>query len=185
MNPDNLLSVYLQEYDKLKDEQTQRIGFRDNIIYINLVAVGAVGSFAITQAATQPNSLQALFIIPWVCLVLGWTYLVNDEKISAIGRYLRKDLDDRLRACLGASDPALLGWEVAHRSDKRRLQRKYIQWAIDEITFCVSGWAAIAFYFLNPHAVAPTWIWLGVIEGLLLLALAIQIGQYADLRRGR
>ncbi len=36
----NALSIYLEEYSKLKDEQISRIGFRDNLIYVNLTAVG-------------------------------------------------------------------------------------------------------------------------------------------------
>ena len=27
-----ILEIYLQEYNKLKDEQAQRIGFRDNLL---------------------------------------------------------------------------------------------------------------------------------------------------------
>jgi hypothetical protein len=129
MANDNLLSVYLQEYQKLKDEQIQRIGFRDNIIYTNLISVGAVGAFAVTSV----GNMQALFIIPWVCLVLGWTYLVNDERISAIGRYLRMALDERLRTLLNSSDPNILCWEFEHRSDDRRQERKYFQLLIDAL----------------------------------------------------
>ena len=40
------LDVYLQEYDKLKDEQTSRIGFRDNLLYVTLITIGGILSFA-------------------------------------------------------------------------------------------------------------------------------------------
>ena len=55
-----LLQIYLQEYDKLKQEQTQRIGFRDGMIYTTLGAFGALLSFVVT------NNLNyyALLIIP-------------------------------------------------------------------------------------------------------------------------
>lgn len=33
-------------------------------------------------------------MLPPVSVILGWTYLVNDEKISAIGRYVRGDHAD-------------------------------------------------------------------------------------------
>lgn len=79
-------TVHLQEYEKLKDEQTARIGFRDNLIYVALGVFGGLASFALTDA----SHMYALLIVPWVCAVLGWTYLVNDEKISAIGAYIRK-----------------------------------------------------------------------------------------------
>lgn len=32
------LQIYIKEYDKLKAEQTQRIGFRDGMIYTTLGA---------------------------------------------------------------------------------------------------------------------------------------------------
>ena len=72
--------IWLAEYDKLKTEQTQRIGFRDNLPYVTLCLFG--GTIAITT-----TNYYALLVVPWICLILGWTYLVNDEKISAIGRY--------------------------------------------------------------------------------------------------
>jgi hypothetical protein len=88
-----LVNVYLHEYNKLKDEQIQRIGFRDNMIYVNLVAVGGAAAFSVSDVAR----LHVLLVIPWICFVLGWTYLVNDEKISAIGRYVRLTLVDSLQ----------------------------------------------------------------------------------------
>ena len=77
IDKEQLLQIYLQEYDKLKDEQTQRIGFRDALIYTTLGAFGALLSFVVT------NSLNyySLLIVPWICVILGWTYLVNDDKI--------------------------------------------------------------------------------------------------------
>ena len=33
MNEDPMLKIWLMEYDKLKVEQIQRIGFRDNLLY--------------------------------------------------------------------------------------------------------------------------------------------------------
>ena len=80
MNEDPMLKVWLMEYDKLKVEQIQRIGFRDNLLYTTLGIFGAVVSFAMSN----PANTYALLVVPWVCLVLGWTYVVNDEKISAI-----------------------------------------------------------------------------------------------------
>jgi len=181
MNSHDLLTVYLQEYQKLKDEQIQRIGFRDNIIYTNLIAVGAVGAFAVTNA----GNIQALFIIPWVCLVLGWTYLVNDEKISSIGRYLRLELDGRIRAYLNNSDPTLLGWEVVHRDDERRQERKILQLFIDELTFCISGLAAVVTYWLSQPTFSRVWQWVSGVEILLLFILGFQMAKYADLNHGR
>jgi len=41
------LDIYLQEYGKLKDEQAQRIGFRDNLLYVTLALFGTVLAFAV------------------------------------------------------------------------------------------------------------------------------------------
>lgn len=97
---DPVLEIFFKEYDKLKLEQTQRIGFRDNLLYVTLGLFGTVVSFAVSN----PSNHYAFLIIPWVCLILGWTYLVNDEKISAIGKYIRYKLVDKVREHTGYTD---------------------------------------------------------------------------------
>jgi hypothetical protein len=57
------------------------------LLYVTLTLFGGILAYAISGT----NSL-ALLILPWVCLIMGWTYLVNDEKISALGRYVRDKL---------------------------------------------------------------------------------------------
>src|SRR5687767_4978743 len=144
--PENktLLDIRLREYDKLKSEQTQRIGFRDNMIYVHLLVVGGVVSFALSQ----PNRLYALLIIPWVCFVLGWTYITNDAKISAIADYFTTKLADRIRNDIGVSpDAPLFEWETQYKEDPQRLQRKKLQLFVDEVIFCVSGLIALCVYW--------------------------------------
>ncbi len=182
MTEDPMLKVWLIEYDKLKAEQTQRIGFRDNLLYVTLSVFGAVVSFAISNSANY----YAFLVLPWVCLILGWTYLVNDEKISAIGRYIRLTLVEKVKEKTGYGDLAsLFGWEIAHRSDLRRSRRKIEQLIIDEITFVVSGIIAlVAFWVLVPNPVLAIHI-LGGVELILLLVLGWEIVVYADLAKGR
>jgi hypothetical protein len=179
-----LLGVYLQEYDKLKAEQTQRIGFRDNLLYVTLGVFGAVLSFALDK----PDRAHVLLVLPWTCLVLGWTYLVNDEQISALGRYIRLELVPRVGQELQVSDTetlSILGWEIAHRSDTRRKRRKIEQLIIDEITFVFSGIAGlIAFWVLAPPSSLMIQI-LYFTELALLLVLAAEILIYADLAKGK
>jgi Ca2+/Na+ antiporter len=174
--------VYLKEYEKLKSEQTQRIGFRDNLLYVTLGVFGAVVSFAVSNQANY----YALLVIPWVCLILGWTYLVNDEKITAIGRYIRLTLAEKIKEHTGHADiESIFGWEIAHRSDSRRRRRKIEQLIVDQITFVFSGIIAlIAFWLLvsNPPLAVNI---LGLIELILLLILGVEIIIYADLAKGR
>lgn len=177
-----LLDVYLREFDKLKSEQIARIGFRDNLIYVTIVAVGGILSFALTSL---PN-YNALLLVPWATLILGWTYLVNDEKISAIGKYIRLTLVEKIRENIGKIDVEILfGWEIAHRSDSRRVRRKIEQLFIDEITFVFSGFIGLILFWLlspNSHLIAQI---ASVIEFLLLIILGLEIAIYADLTKGR
>lgn len=70
-----MLDIYLKEYDKLKNERMQRIGFRDNLLYVTLVLFGTVLAFALSEKGNP----DTLLVLPWVSLVLGWTYLMNDR----------------------------------------------------------------------------------------------------------
>jgi hypothetical protein len=179
-----LLGVYLQEYDKLKAEQTQRIGFRDNLLYVTLGVFGAVLSFALDKS----DRAHALLVLPWICLVLGWTYLVNDEKISALGRYIRLELVPRVGQELQVSDAealSILGWEIAHRSDNRRKRRKIEQLIIDEITFVASGIAGLVAFWMLVHPSGWAIQSLCLVELALLLVLAAEILIYADLAKGK
>lgn len=178
-----ILEIYFKEYDKLKSEQAQRIGFRDNLLYATL---GLFGAIITAIALFKPANYYALLVIPWICLILGWTYLINDEKISAIGRYIRRTLTEKVKEQTGHTDiESIFGWETAHRSDNRRKRRKIEQLVIDEITFIVSGIVAvICFWLLVSNAPLAVNI-LALIEILLLLILGWEIFIYADLAKGR
>lgn len=79
----------------------------------------------------------------------------------------------------------LFGWEIAHRSDSRRVRRKIEQLLIDEITFVFSGFIGLILFWLlspNSHFIAQI---ASVIEFLLLMILGIEIAIYADLTKGR
>ena len=177
---DKILEIFFKEYDKLKSEQAQRIGFRDNLLYVTLGLFGTVISFAISSTANR----YALLVVPWICLILGWTYVVNDEKISAIGKYIRYKLIRNIKQHVSFADlEALFGWEFIHREDTHRLRRKIQQLLIDEITFVFSGIAALSTFWTlvpSPHLGI---IVLSAIEFLLLILLGIEIFIYADLKK--
>lgn len=172
------LEIWLAEYNVLKAEQAQRIGFRDNMIYVTLGTFGAILSFAIAEKINY----HALLLIPWVCVILGWTYLVNDEKISAIGQYIREDLRAKIQGQLGESS-GLFGWEGFHRGDRRRQRRKFEQLMIDLTTFIFSGMAALLFFWLKAENLAIGIILLSIIELIFLLILGLEILAYADLKK--
>lgn len=163
--------LLLAEYQTLKDEQKTRIGFRDNLLYVTLTIVAAV--IAATAQAKRPDMLLAL---PPVCVVLGWTYLVNDEKISAIGRHVREGIGPRL-AQLAQAEHAFT-WETAHRSDSRRRQRKVIQCGIDLLAFCVVPLAGLAVYWVAGETGAGLLV-LSLVEALTVIGLAAQVIAYS------
>ncbi|MGD2181463.1 hypothetical protein [Lusitaniella coriacea] len=179
---DQILEILFKEYEQLKSEQAQRIGFRDNLLYVTLGLFGTVVSFAVSN----PSNYYALLVIPWVCLILGWTYVVNDEKISAIGRYVRYKLVDKVKEYTGYTDlETLFGWEIAHRSDKHRKRRKIQQLIIDEITFVFSGIVALSIFWVLVSQPPVAVTILSGIELLLLVVLGVEIFIYADLAQGR
>ncbi len=178
----NLKDVYLAEYSKLKDEQAKRIGFRDNLLYVMMAVYGGIIAFALSK----PNC-YALLVLPWASLILGWTYLQNDEKVSAIGRYIRLELVRKIQEMANCKDDeSIFGWEIAHRSDARRERRKVEQLVIDETAFVLSGAGGLLlFYFLCPephHLAIQATYWA---ELALLSILGIEIVLYADLAKGR
>ncbi len=187
------LELLRSEYEQIKLEQGQRIGFRDNMIFVHLVAFGGVASWVLTNL-DKPYVPQALLIIPWVCLVLGWTYLVNDHAVLRIGKYIRQVLekralefrsgnaveyteDDNVRRTI--SD--VFGWEPFHRMDKRRHWRKRFQFIVDALTFVAPGGLALGGYGLLLNWSLSWYQWAAIVgESVCLLWLLWQFLDYAD-----
>ncbi len=176
-----LLTLHMSEYEKLKQEQIARIGFRDNLIYATLIALTAVVSIVADDTTRAP----VLLVLPMVSIALGWTYLVNDEKISAIGRYIRISFSDRVRELAKSKDPMLFGWEIAHRSDTRRGSRKIIQFFVDEFIFVLPGLIAILIFWFSTSVALLSLRWIAGVELIFLLILGFQIFSYADFKKGK
>ncbi|MFF3333814.1 hypothetical protein ACFYWX_30420 [Streptomyces sp. NPDC002888] len=165
--------LLLAEYQSVKDEQKARIGFRDNLLYVTLAVVAAV-----IAAAAQARQTSMLLALPPVCVVLGWTYLVNDEKISAIGAYVRGDLGPRLAELTGEGRTNAFHWETFHRGDARRVSRKIVQCAVDLLAFCLVPLSALVVYWAGGQVSAGLLV-LSVAEALAVLGLGVYIVVYA------
>ncbi|ROR42380.1 hypothetical protein [Kitasatospora cineracea] len=165
--------LLLAEYDRIKEEQKARIGFRDNLLYFTLAA-----STAVLAITVQTKRSQLLLVPPMICLVLGWTYLVNDEKISAIGRYIRDHLGPRLTELSDAPAP-VFGWEAYHRSDVGRATRKRLQTAVDLFTYLVFPLANMI-VFWNSASIHPPLLVVSIAETIALTVLAWQFLRYAE-----
>jgi len=180
LKTEHLLHIHLNEYRKLKDEQVTRIVMREHMIYVTLGILGGVSSYAL-HAGQQ----YAFLVIPWVCIILGWLYITTDEKVSAIGAYLRHDLSQKLETLTQATEGTTLGWETTHRSDKYRVSRKITQILVDLLTFVISGLCALlAFWWLQPEMDKIFQVILGI-EGVLLIWLGIIITVSTDVKKGR
>jgi hypothetical protein len=164
------------EYERIKEEQKTRIGFRDNLIYATLASMAAV-----VTATLSAHDAAFLLLLPPVSVVLGWTYLVNDEKISSIGRYVRMELAPRLMEATGEPTP-VFGWESAHRGDRYRISRKYSQLVVDLVTFCVPPVVVLAVFWTSSSVTAVLMV-ASIAELLFVGGLLVQIVLYADLKR--
>jgi hypothetical protein len=165
--------LLLAEYDRIKEEQKTRIGFRDNLLYFTLAAVTAVLAITI-----QSRKSQLLLAVPAVCLVLGWTYLVNDEKISAVGGYIRDRLGPRLAELSGAHG-AVFGWETYHRDDANRSTRKRLQIAVDLFTYVALPMICVTTFWCS-SAVQPLLVIVSLAQTLALAVLSWQFLRYAE-----
>lgn len=181
MKESNYNFTYLMaEYSKLKDEQHKRIEFRDHMIYVTLGAIGAVFSFALEN----PEYNIALLVLPFLCIALGWTYLANDEKISAIGSYIKNSLVPKIEKNGKDETFNLSGnWEDYLKKDKSRRQRKWIQLFIDLSIFCVSGILSIVAFFVLKESLFISYKVLMIFEILILIILAFQFIKYADIKK--
>lgn len=167
--------VLLVEYEQLKKEQITRIRFRDNLLYATLVTAAALAAAALSDKG--PVSL--LLALPPVSVVLGWTYVSNNEKVSSMGAYIRAEIAPQLATLTG--ETPVLRWETANRSDPRRRTRKVFQLTVDLTAFCLAPLAALTLVHVHTSA-TPALVTISVLEVLAVLALAGQIIAYSDLR---
>lgn len=165
--------ILLAEYDCLKEEQRTRIGFRDNLLYVTLAATTAV--VAVTVQSEQPRLLLS---VPAICLILGWTYLVNDEKISAIGCYIREQLGPRLGE-LASAHSTVFGWEVYHRNVAGRALRKRLQTGVDLFTYLILPVVCTTAFWCSP-AVRPLLVVISLAQTLALAVLGWQFLRCAE-----
>ncbi|WEH41122.1 hypothetical protein [Streptomyces sp. AM 2-1-1] len=166
--------LLLAEYDRIKEEQKARIGFRDNLLYFTLAA-----STAVLAITVQNRHAQLVLVVPVICIVLGWTYLVNDEKISAIGRYVRDQLGPRLAELSGTPSGTAFGWELYHRSDLNRPTRKRLQAAVDLLTYLALPMTCVIAFWCS-HAVHPLLLIVSIVQTLALAVLGWQFLRYAE-----
>jgi hypothetical protein len=141
---ERVLQVLLQEYTSLKSEQGSRISFRDNLLYTTIGAVGAIAAVALGGFSGGSGPIRhAFLLVPWVTAILGWTYLVTDEKVTSIRRYIDTELAPRIEKLMAEHKNFAFGWEHFHRADERRAERKSMQLYIELWAFVIAGVGAV------------------------------------------
>jgi 1,4-dihydroxy-2-naphthoate octaprenyltransferase len=167
----NIFNLLIKEYEKLKDEQRTRIEFRDNLIFLTLGAIGAVFSFSVEHIEYR----IALLVLPIICIIVGWTYLANDEKISSIGNYLRTSLFPRFIKIEPSNAQHLIeNWEDYNHNDIHKRKRKPIQFFVDVSLFFLSPLASIIFFFTLSANFSTGVIFIAGVESLLIIFLMIR-----------
>ena len=164
------IDLLRDEVKNLKDEQRDRIKQRDSLIYSVIVAVAAVAGGTRLAGAGVP------LLLPPVTLLLGWTYLINDQMVSAIGAHLRTQLAPRLAALAGTE---VLLWENTRLIDRRYRQRKTIQLVMDLFAFVAPALVAVVWYWTHGPA-NPALLAVSVVEAAAALIGAWQITSYAE-----
>lgn len=161
------LDVLLTEYEMLKAEQRSRIIARDRLIYATLTALAAT-----VVAYGGVTNAPLLLLLPLVCLVLGWTYLVNDEAITAIGDYLLTELGPHLVRILGGT--AVLLWERSHRNRRGQRLRKSLQLAVDLGMFILPATLSLAgFWITGPRTMVLMTAFVAELAAITVLAVRI------------
>ncbi|MEM8806306.1 MAG: hypothetical protein AAGF01_09800 [Cyanobacteria bacterium P01_G01_bin.38] len=108
----------------------------------------------------------------------------NDEKITALGRYMGYTLAEKLMAATDSPDiEGIIGWETAHRSDPHRKRHKFEQLVIDQLTFVISGLISLIAFWILVTQTPPSLMLLSIFEALLLVVLGVEIVVYADLAK--
>ena len=176
-----IFEIYQKEYLKLKDEQRSRITFRDNLIYITLVSIGAVLSYA----TSDPKNYSTFLILPLSNFVLGLIWLLNDEKISKIRQYIENSLKSNVNELFECNYKYIFGWENFHRIGKKWKRRKFLQLLANELLYCISGLFSV-FLFFNysniPFFPNQGVSILGIFEIVLIVLLENTKSIYSDIK---
>jgi hypothetical protein len=165
--------VHLMEYDKLKDEQLERIRARDSMTYATLVVIAAIGS-----GVLQFHLPELLLALPPATVVTGWLRLLDDSKVTQLGRYFATDLSRALRETTGEQD--VLAWESGWRTPRRRT-RKIFTLGMDVLMHAGPALIATGCWWAFTHQHHPVYVVAAVIDLVLAALLTWQLIAHADL----
>ena len=160
------LSFYTNEYQSLKNEQLKRIEFRDNIIYLTLVSIGSIFAFCFEK----PQFHIAFLVLPYFCIIMGWTYYTNDRKVTSIGEYINKYSIPIIEGITNQTIPN--HWENKRKEEPGRKFRKNFQLLIDISLFCFSSVTSIVVFYSFHECVCWPQHLVAITEIILILILS-------------
>jgi hypothetical protein len=168
----------MKEYQALKDEQLKRIVARDHVIYLNIGAVGLAFSMVI-----KDGSPEGLLIVPWICLMMGWLHIINDQKIIDIAKYFIRTLEPNLKKELKLEENQVLEWETFGKTGKKNWPMRWLYFLIKLAAFFLPGFGALCWYIYRYCADKPTiFIVAAWLSGMLLLWEVLYLDRYLSLR---
>ena len=170
------LSMHLAEYEQLKLEQTHRLSVRDNLIYVMLTVFGAIISYSLSD----PQHHHSLLILPWAALILGWTYLLNDQKVSEIRRYLNTVFISNIKKTCPEKKSDVFGWEAFYGESKYRRLKKFFQLFVNLTVFCFSGIAGLAIYIIKVDLLSKAAMPLLMLGSVVMIILALWFIVYSE-----
>ena len=177
MPDENLtLSMHLAEYEQLKLEQTHRLNVRDNLIYVMLTVFGAIISYSLSDSQHH----HSLLILPWAALILGWTYLLNDQKVSEIRKYLNTVFISNIKKTCPEKKTDVFGWENFYSESKYRRLKKIFQLFVNLTVFCFSGIAGLAIYIIKVDLLSKAAITLLMLGAVVMIILALWFIIYSE-----
>lgn len=135
---DSVVAVSLVEYAELKREQVTRMGDRDHFFYAMLIGCGAIAAVALENT----DHWIALLGVPIVSIVISALYFANDNRVSEISNYIRRELSPRLAKHLHCEPCALFGWEEHRLAEAGRAARKRAERLFLRCSFLIPSLAA-------------------------------------------
>lgn len=153
------LNIYLAEYEKLKDEQIARIGFREES---GVCHIDCHWWYSFLRAHRYRQLLRQHEYYPLQRL-FSVRYLNNDYKITTIGQYMRVHLLIISAKAAGAPEIRVLQWELIYKLEPRRFERKVLQVIVNDL-FVGSGFVALLAYFTTSTTIYTPLRWLASVE---------------------
>jgi hypothetical protein len=154
----------------LKTEQLERIKQRDTFLNLNIVALGVVTAIAV-QGQKQA---AAWLVVPWLTAIMGWAYLSNDDKVTAIARHLKATRD---------TQAAALSWEAGQKGLLPSWVRRLAEVVVFLLSFVLPTPVAITLYATTSLATWPVVVLIVVIFEAMITASLCAIYVLSTIRR--